>query len=79
MPPRLPHGLKKSPFHLSISEKLVFGALSLSTGSGLYLLATSPWIEDKPSDKSKQIQKLESKEKSAGLFEENTTVSFDRK
>jgi len=53
MPPRLPHGLKKSPFQLSISEKLVFGALSLSTGSGLYLLATSPWSEDKPDNESK--------------------------
>ena len=79
MPPRLPHGLKKSPFNLSFSEKLVFGALSLSTGSGLYLLATSPWSEDKSNDESKEDKNLQRKQKSTDSFEDTTKVSFDRK
>eukprot|EP01083_Nonionella_stella_P287866 979971_1 len=42
MPPRLPHGLKKGPFHMNTSEKTVLGMLGCSIMAGFYTLATSP-------------------------------------
>mmetsp|Transcript_14414 Transcript_14414/g.27101 ORF Transcript_14414/g.27101 Transcript_14414/m.27101 type:complete len:92 (+) Transcript_14414:2120-2395(+) len=42
MPPRFPHGLKRSPMHMNASEKSVLAALGLSVFAGLFHLTTSP-------------------------------------
>lgn len=46
MPPRLPHGLKRSPFDMSWGEMGVFGLLTGSIGAGIYRLITDPWSEE---------------------------------
>mmetsp|Transcript_9881 Transcript_9881/g.11560 ORF Transcript_9881/g.11560 Transcript_9881/m.11560 type:complete len:82 (-) Transcript_9881:351-596(-) len=50
MPPRFPHGLKKSPFDMNKGEKFVLGILGLSVGAGLLDMATSPWSVQDGSD-----------------------------
>lgn len=55
MPPRFPHGLKKNPIHMSLSEKGVFAMLGLSIGAGLFNLATSPlYVKDSDKDEKKE-------------------------
>ena len=46
MPPRFPHGLKKNPLIMSSFEKMVFGILTLSIGTGMFQIVTSPWSEN---------------------------------
>ena len=43
MPPRFPHGLTKDPTIMSRQEMSVLGFLLVSTGIGIFQMATSPW------------------------------------
>eukprot|EP00586_Coscinodiscus_wailesii_P021940 CAMPEP_0172497364 /NCGR_PEP_ID=MMETSP1066-20121228/98822_1 /TAXON_ID=671091 /ORGANISM="Coscinodiscus wailesii, Strain CCMP2513" /LENGTH=109 /DNA_ID=CAMNT_0013270087 /DNA_START=124 /DNA_END=453 /DNA_ORIENTATION=+ len=52
MRPRFPRSASsfrthKSPLDISLSEKVVFGMLSTSIFSGIYMLATDPWGEER--------------------------------
>lgn len=62
MPPRYPHGLKKNPLIMSSFEKMVFGILTLSIGTGMFQIVTSPWSEKQPKLESSFQQQQQAEE-----------------
>lgn len=87
MPPkvRFPHGLRKSPFDLSVGEFGVFAFLSTSVGIGVYQLATGEWSE--PSDEKRTFarwcpwipEKIENATPTSRVVVDGTTkVDFEK-